>query len=56
MGQVGKIFSLVVGCCFCFSWVQAQVVNYALRLSGSDYVTCGQVSEVDGKMNMPFSF
>ena len=56
MGQVGKIFSLVVGCCFCFSWVQAQVVNYALRLSGSDYVTCGQVSEVDGKNEYAVQF
>lgn len=56
MIQIRKIFSLLICCCFCFSWVQAQVVNYALRLSGNTAVNCGQVPEINGKNEYAVQF
>ena len=56
MKQIGKIFSLFVVCCFCFSSLQAQVVNYALKLSGDNSVICGQVPEINGKSEYAVQF
>ena len=56
MKEIGKIFSLFVVCCFCFSSLQAQVVNYALKLSGDNSVICGQVPEINGKSEYAVNF
>lgn len=55
MKQIGD-FSLFVVCCFCFSILQAQVVNYALKLSGIILLFADKYLKLMGKVNMLFNF
>lgn len=56
MKHIGKIFSMFAICCFFLSSVQAQVVNYALKLSGNTAVNCGQIPEINGKSEYAVQF